>query len=218
MHENEFVKKAINSIEIEKGRFSCLGIAIKDARLITGRNIVDGKEKTGKHDFLMNSEEGILYNYSFIGVIDYLLILDLIGTAFRKKQFQCTKTNPIYKALKQFSKLTDDEIFVIIALRNSLAHNYSLVNIPKDKNEYTDKLHHFKLINTRTSKLVEISTRWLDGEYSSKSEINETSIGLDNLFDMIEEVIANLKDESNNDFIELNGIKFEDFKMRFTIM
>jgi len=212
MVEKEFVKKAIANIEIETNRYSILNLAVRDARLITGRNIDTGKLL--QNEFLVNKMGEPLDQYSFIGIINYLLILDMIGNAFSIKQFTTTKTTSIYKSLKQFSTLNDDDIYAIIALRNSLAHNYSLVNIPAHK-EFSSKLHHFKLINGSTQKMIKIKSKW-GNPNNSKSEINETVIGVDNLLDMIEGVILNLKKENELDNLELN-LDFNQFVMRYTV-
>jgi hypothetical protein len=42
MNKEDFIKKFISSYEIEAGRYSCLIIALIDARRLTGRNIDSG--------------------------------------------------------------------------------------------------------------------------------------------------------------------------------
>lgn len=210
MTESDYVQKYIQCLDIDKNTFSVLNIAINDARLITGRN-----QSNGKREFkILSTEHSFLSPYSFIGIINYLLILDLIGTAFKIKNFTTTKSNNIYKCLKQLSSLNDKEINVIIALRNSLAHNYSLVNIPHDVKQ-KDRYHHFSLINDYSDNLVSNDNQW-EGNYSVKNTKNETQIGIENLYDEVEKVILNLKHRAKENSVSLN-MELEEFKMKFTI-
>jgi len=83
MKQEQFIQKLIHDIEIESNRYSILNLAIRDARLITGRDIETGELL--KNELFTNSLDQALDQYSFIGIVNYLLILYLIGTAFSKK-------------------------------------------------------------------------------------------------------------------------------------
>ena len=215
MNDKDFIKKFANSSEIETNRYSCLMIALQDARKITGRDIKNG---IVNNDILEN-ENSFLNPYSFIGVVNYLLILELIGEIFKLKTFTTKKTNKIYKALKQFSpSLNDKDINTIIALRNSLAHNYGLINIPLDSNENETKLHKFTLLNTINSDLIKYSTKkWLL-DFIDKSDESSTQISVIKLQDLIESIYKNLILEIDKDSVELDLKKgVDELKARFTI-
>ncbi|TAJ10497.1 hypothetical protein DMA11_18885 [Marinilabiliaceae bacterium JC017] len=215
MTDTDFIKKFANSKEIEKNRYSCLIIALQDARKITGRDMKNGNIT---NDILEN-DHSFLDPYSFIGVVNYLLILELIGEIFRLKSFTTNKKNNIYKTLKQFSySLDDKDIDTIIALRNSLAHNYGLINIPHKQNEYITKLHKFTLINTRNANLIKFPLQNWNLDYSDKSDETSTQISVIKLQDLIETVYKNLTTEIDNNAVELALKKgIDELKARFTI-
>ncbi len=211
VEEDKFIQLYIENFEIAENHYSCLSVALSDARKITGRI-----ESTGEKAFdILRNRNNFLNPYSLIGLINYLLILDLVGTSFKLKGQPVIGTNNIYNALIQFSKHTEEEINIIIALRNSLAHNYSLVNIPFSKKEASKKLFHFELINSYTPNLFESNEKWT-GVASEKSTINSLKVGVDNLIDAIELVYTNLRMEAKNHNLELR-INTEDFIQRFTL-
>ena len=212
MNDKEFIKKFSTSLEIETNRYSCLILALHDARKIAARDIngnIPGN--------ILENDQSMLNPYSFIGVINYLLILDLIGEVFCLKTFSTTSTNNIYKALKQFSNSKDNDISTIIALRNSLAHNYGLVNIPVDSKENASKRHKFILINSKTNDLIKYQTLW-DGNYSDKSDDSSTQISIIKLQDLIETVYNNLVIGIEQDTVDLALKKgLDELKSRFTV-
>lgn len=69
---------------------------------------------------------------SWLGAIGYLALLDQIGGAVMNLR---PRRNPsgnscVERALAHFTDVTDDEAICLYALRNSLAHDFSLVNVP----------------------------------------------------------------------------------------
>lgn len=215
MNDKSFIKKFVTSIEIGSNRYSCLMIALQDARKITGRDIINGKIN---NDILENGQS-FLNPYSFIGVVNYLLILELIGDIFRLKTFTTNKKSNIYKALKQFSILrNDNDIDTIIALRNSLAHNYGLINIPYNIKEYPTKLHKFTLINDNTTDLIKYPIQKWNLDYSNKSDDTSTQISVIKLQELIESVYKKLIIEIEKDKVELAlDKKIIELNARFTI-
>lgn len=215
MNEKDFIKKFANSFEIEPNRYSCLVIALQDARKITGRDIITGNIT---NDFLEN-DQTFLNPYSFIGLVNYLLILELIGEIFQLKTFSTNKKNNIYKALKQFAhSISDKDIDTIIALRNSLAHNYGLINIPHNTKEDKTKLHKFVLVNSADIDLIKYPNKLWNKDYADKSDDTSTEISLIKLQDLIESTYNNLIIEIENDSIELDlEKKIDELKARFTI-
>lgn len=194
-------------------------IALSDARKITGRNT-----ETGKHELnILESKNLALNPYSFIGIINYLLILDMIGEIFRINTIAINKnkTSNIYKALKQFASSMDDkDIDTIIALRNSLAHNYGLINIPINKKEIPAKQHKFTISNSETSVLIEYpSTGIWRGDFLDKSENSSTIISYKGVVDLVEHVYFTLKSECEKGSLVLALKKdIQELKARFTII
>jgi hypothetical protein len=128
------------------------------------------------------------------------------------------KKNNIYKAIKYFSNsLSENEIYAIIALRNSLAHNYGLVNIPSSSKEESIKQHKFIIINSKASKIVELPNR----KWSSHEDISEeshTKIGHIEFIDFVESIYLNLIEKNHKKLLRIsltNGIN--ELKSRFTI-
>ena len=72
MDDSEFIKKFVTAYEIEKNRYSCLIKALKDARKLTARDSETGKPNND----LLENKGSFLEPNSFIGIINYLLILD----------------------------------------------------------------------------------------------------------------------------------------------
>ncbi len=215
MEGTNFINNFISRLEVEPNRYSSLMIALSDARKITGRDVNNGEYKFN----ILGSNDIFLIPHSFIGIINYLLILDMIGEIFKLPTF-LSKSNNIYNSLKQFSCLEDRDIDVVIALRNSLAHNYGLINIPYDKKEYRTKLHKFTLDNQQTSPLIEYPNsekRW-SGNFNDKSENSSTIIGYIKLCDLVETVYYNVKENALKGLLIL-ALKQDiiELKSRFTI-
>lgn len=218
MDSQSFINGFISSYEIEENRFSCLMIALDDARKITGRNIQSGIKGMN----ILKGKGTFLNPHSFIGIINYLLILDMTGKVFKTTRiitdFNHNKDNNIYKALKQFSfNLNDKDIDTIIALRNCLAHNYGLINISSHK-EIATKQHKFILTHKETVKLIEYPLGVWMGDFSDKSGSSGTKISHEKLIDLVESVYENIRNEFDNGSLLLNldgGV--EELKARFTI-
>lgn len=220
MLEKEFIDKflTINSIETKESvsRYSTLGLALKDARLIAGRDIYTGDKKK---NYVKNTQS-FLYEGSLIGIIGYIIILEIIGEVFERNDKSIKrKKNNITNALKRFSNLRSKDIYVLIALRNSLAHNYGLANIPKHNKEYNTKRHKFTLVYSKESELIEYpSSKW-DGDFFDNSDDTETKIGIIALAELVESVINQVKSLNDVQKIEL-ALKggFQELKKRFTIL
>lgn len=210
MDDGEFVIKFVTSLEIEKNRYSCLMLALSDARKLS---MYDAK--TGDIDLeFFENKNSFINPFSLINVINYLLILDMIGEIFISDS---NKTRKIFNSLKKFSSLIEKDIHVIVALRNSLAHNYGLINIPKFGN--LSQRHKFMLISNRSSNLIEYPTISWTGEFNDRSDYSYTRIGLINLFELVEEVYSNLKIKVLNDPLSILSLKqgVNELKARFTI-
>jgi len=224
MNKIDFINKFVKSYEIEDNRFSCLMIALTDARKITAHF-----DNHGKFEFnVLETNNTFLSPFSFIGIINYLLFLEMIGEIFKLKTFNNTKTNKktnnIYKALKQFgNNISEKDIWSIVALRNSLAHNYGLINIPFENIKNIKKremlTHKFILSNVDNTDLIIYPTNnWKEKDFSDKNDNTSTRISIFKLIDFIESVYLNLKKaiEFNQVELSLDG-DLEELKARFTI-
>ena len=71
-------------------------------------------------------------NGSWLGAMGYLALLDQIGNSVRHRKHPRAPSGKtgFEHALAHFSTITDDEAVCLYALRNSLAHDFSLVNVP----------------------------------------------------------------------------------------
>lgn len=182
-------------------KWSCFIMALREARKLCGRDIFTGENKN--NTLISLNEDAILGNDSPICLVSYLLVLDLIGEVFKTRSFSTKKTNNIYKALKQFSDLQDTEIDVLIALRNSLAHNFSLINIPRYERDYPTQRHKFILNNIDDDFLIKFPQDPWDGDYSKKDDKYYTEISTANLIEKIEEVIKCLRTKIESNAVEL---------------
>lgn len=212
MEINEFIKKFVCCTEIESNRYSCLMLALKDARKLTARNI-----ESGNYDgSILENENSFLNPYAFIGVINYLLILDMIGEIFTIKN----RRPKIYRALHKYSNLKDErDKQTLVALRNSLAHNYGLINIPDNPKNNLTQRHKFELINSESFNLIEYPMKPWDGDFSDKSDYSYTRIGIGKLIELIENVYHSLSMEIELNPFNIDGLNggIDELKARFTI-
>ncbi len=188
----------LNSETDTNGRVteSSLVHALRNIRLITDRN-----QDTG----IPNPPNGNLGNW--IGAIGYLTLLDQIGKCYRPiSKIKITPANmpSIQKALAYFSSLTEDERIAIYALRNAFHHDFSLLNINKDKLKYC---HHFE-VNAHSSNPIVIlpKIQW-DGILDSRSRNNVTYVNLKALGDLVENIYTQLlqMENANELSLELEG-------------
>jgi hypothetical protein len=175
---------------------SCLTAAIREARLMSGRN-----KSTGLPD--PENKFGYLGHWS--GAMCYITILDQIGKCYRPKtKKEIMGLQAIERTLSYFTSLTSDEIKAIYALRNAFFHDFSLYN----RNSLDGKLQHtFTVDNHPTNKVVKLPLKTWDGQMCSRNSENNTYINLKTLGDLVEEIYQKLiLLESNNELaLELVG-------------
>jgi hypothetical protein len=102
---------------------SSFWMAVGNAREATGRDLGTGAVKD-------EPSTG-----SWIGAIGYMVLLDQIGTSLKPSTVPRVTDQAIICALKHWTSLDDDSIEALYALRNALAHDYSLFN----QNKANDK-------------------------------------------------------------------------------
>ncbi len=167
--------------------FSGFVAALRDARKVTGRDELGRKVDDAKHG-------------CWLGAIGYMALLDQIGTCFKPKQKSRTDGNSIFKALKYFSNLSDDEIEALYALRCCFAHDFSLHNINREKQSRT---HRFRVGVGASTHIVALpSIRW-NGDYECKNLDDFTVINLEAFGDLVEGICQQLSALSSSDELEI---------------
>lgn len=192
-----------------KGEFSCLMLALRDARSISGRD-----EKTG----IVINTTGNFSPHKWPAALLYLIILEQLGTCLKP-----TSSNlqgyPIYLTLRYFSDLAEKECKAIAALRHSFSHSFALFNIYRDNKTQildTGKTHVFRLIADELNPLIIIPNdidAW-DGIFPIKNRKSITFINIWKLGDLVEEIVCNVRKEYAEDNIELL-ISEEELKYKY---
>jgi hypothetical protein len=132
---------------------------------------------------------------SWLGAVGYLALLDQIGGAVMSLRPHRTSSggSGVERAIAQFTNVTDDEAICLYALRNSLAHDFSLVNIPPDR---TRRLRRRKLTRLFTltrgaSKLIE----WPTSDWNPRrpNRGGATSVDVQLLGDLVEQAVHEVR-------------------------
>jgi hypothetical protein len=181
---------------------------IRDARKFTKRN-----QDTGVKDF--NDTCGDLG--SWLGSIGYMVVLNQIGNCFKPKSEPAlgTNVNAFTRALKYFSILNDNEIDALYALRCSLAHDFSLVNV----NSKLSLTHIFSVNQDETAPIVILpKTQWDGKQETVVGPEHATHINLRALGDLVEDIYGKLITLSQASQLEvvLPG-KSKELLRRYTI-
>lgn len=199
-----------NTLEEQENITSTVKLLIYEARELSGRNI-----KTGIYDNSdLNDFENKYYLYNsrrFNGLFLYLLLLEVIGSLVNSKSNPNSK-NGIKRALIIFSdKIIGDNQRVIVGLRNSLAHRFSLCTESKPKQ---GKPLCFELLWDKRSFIVENPTIDWDGNFDKKGSY--TKISVENLINHIEEIYNSVNKKL--ELKELQSIpEISELKARYTI-
>jgi hypothetical protein len=158
---------------------SSLIALLTDARGATGRDLDTGSVVTHDH------------TRSWLGATGYLILLDQVGTCFQRVGAKVPADNPIARALKQFSHVTDDaRMDAIYALRHALAHDYALYNT---NSKHPNRQHAFNFTADAHTPLVVLPHRPWSGSYNAIRREEVTVVNLRALGDLGEAVVANLR-------------------------
>tara|TARA_R110000787_G_scaffold48953_11_gene117558 strand:+ start:179 stop:826 length:648 start_codon:yes stop_codon:yes gene_type:complete len=213
MTETKFLKDFI-TVKIQDEKISStFSKALKDARLITGRDLTTGKSK---NFLLQNSNGQILKPYSPIGILNYLIVLEMIGNLFHPFDESNTNGKGIPAALRQFSKLNEKEQFTIDAFRNGLAHGYSLINIPSNPKYNDNSRHRFVYTAFHDIPIIKFPTKPWNGMFSDEYDNSSTWIQLNELFELIEQIISKVDSGIENNEVKLK-IPIAEIKARYLI-
>lgn len=175
-----------------------------DVRAASGRD-ANGKKEPKHHG-------------NWLAIIGYLILLDQIGDTFAIKGKTPSEGNAIYRALGTFSSLGKRERKAIYALRCSLAHEYSLFNIPPLRRGKRDPelFHLFNLCQGSRGNIVTLPEKKWDGKHSNLDSI--TTVNVELLGDLVEDIVQKLITYAHKDELEIilpGGL--EEFAMRFSI-
>ena len=162
--------------------WSCYAAAVHDARFACGQ------DKTGRWPQGREVEAG-----RWLGAVGWLCLFDQMGQTIRR-----AGSNPpnIKKVGERFKRaLTDfapglapDDRDVLYALRNSLAHSYSLIGRTPDR---TKVIYRFQLTNEPSSDLI-----WADG--------GDTVVNLRELARLGDRVVRDVAMRHQNGGVTLN--------------
>lgn len=228
--EKQFVTQLLDTnlqpMSSSPARHSTIVSLLRVARKFCGRDVETGHyNDSDKIDLDEKSLlDGTYYGFQFSGLLNYLIILDQIGHAFKLKNTLIRtpkdENNSIVWALTYFSPLylNENKKHAIKTLRNTLAHKFGLATQKK-----VDKValprRQFILNSTDNPAIVELPKNDWDGEFTNKSSDTYTIIHLLNLFDLIEKIYGKLLNEIDADNIEIaleGGV--EELKARYTII
>lgn len=132
---------------------------------------------------------------SWLGAVGYLALLDQIGGAVISLRPHRTSSggSGVERAIAQFTNVTDDEAICLYALRNSLAHNFSLVNIPPDHmgRVRRRKLTRLFTLTRAASKLIE----WPTSDWNPRrpNSGGATTVDVQLLGDLVEQAVHELR-------------------------
>lgn len=194
-------------------RLSTINLLVKSSRKLSGFNLKTGSYEKSEYNEI-NFKEGIFLPFQFTGLINYLILLEQLGSAFKPKNTNSfKKTNGIYRSLKYYSDLDDYSINCIINLRNSLVHKFSLSTETKKDN------FHFILSSDRNINIVKKPILDWDGNYSNKNPNTYVTIFQIDLIFLIESIYSKILGNLENDNLELTLDKgMDELISRFTII
>ena len=170
--------------------FSGFMHALQEARRATARDTSSGQklpDSVGKHG-------------SWLGAVGYFVLLDQIGKCFKPRGVARVRGSAIRQALKHFSRLGDPEIDALYALRCAFAHDYSLINVNAQEPSLT---HVFAVGQGATPTVVSLpATRW-NGDLAAPGSHCQTVVSLEAFGDLVEDVVARLRDAAARGDLEI---------------
>jgi len=204
MEDRKFIESFISQKDMGERRESCLIIALQNARILSRRD----KDGNAFNIDFCEKLDGVIEFEPFIGLVNYLLVLDMLGAIFTdKKKYVGERIKGI---LNIYGKMKEDEQKAISKLRNCLVHNYGLA----DK----DKKIKF-ILDSSCSVMIQYPTKNWDGEYSTKDDdATSTTINPQILIEKIEEIYMKIKEEVMDGGLNHKLENIEELKARFTII
>jgi hypothetical protein len=176
-------------------RHSTLIAGLRDCRQITKRDINTGKYNKNR----LSGDEG-----SWLATIGYFTILDQMGSCFKPIGVAESKSpNSIKYAIESFGyDLVDNDqrvLNALIGLRNSLTHDFNLLNVPTLEKLKELQQHKFTVIaDSDLNWIVRLPLERWDGNIEGKIFSDNTNTTFVNLFQ-----IGNLTENIYNKIYQL---------------
>jgi hypothetical protein len=165
---------------------SCLIALLRDARVVTGRDVATGEVEPDKVELAGR----------WLGAVGYMTLFDQIGSAYRRADVAELSGQAFMKAFQYFApEVNEAERDALYALRCSFVHDYSLVNVPKQgRQEVRDRrTHHFILTaEDDAGPIVKLPPERWDGDLDHCRIRNATWINLRLLGNLAEEVFKRI--------------------------
>lgn len=156
----------------------------------------------------------------WLGAVGYLLLLDQIGTAVRPRPGTnvpepLPQVPSIMKALEWFAPgETLKGRKVIYALRNALAHDYSLFN----RHTTDPDLQHEFALHRGLDRFIQLPAQPWNGSYTTLPR-DPTSVSLRKLGDTVEYACHNVHDAYTQRTLTIgSGLSPEDLAQRYTFV
>lgn len=181
---------------------SSLVAAIREARALTGR-VVDTGEPDPKAPRKPPTD--------WSGALMYLVVLDLMGSAVRRKGAPKSAGRPVDAALSFFalSSPSPEERRALVALRNSFAHNFGLTNPQEPR-------HRFMVVCSDSHPLVRLPAEAWNGKYGADSTGGVTVVNLRAVGNLVEECYSEFRRAAEADELVLaNGISADALNEAF---
>lgn len=221
--EKKEIAELILGLRSDEKRKSTLQLALESAKFHVG---IDNGSKLDQATFFFRhhlveriQEETSLDRCSdeaelFSALLLYLNVLEQIGALFcNDKDY-----GSIVNAFNAFvpDKLNKEEICAVKNLRNSLAHNFGLVNYNQRTKKPTVK---FSICFTDDKEtIVELPRRKWNGSFDDKSDETQCKIYAFPLIKWIEQILIEVKERFKSGTLSFAIEDLEEIKARFTII
>lgn len=186
---------------------STLRAALKDARVVTGRDLNTGLVTTFDPRF---QDPG-----RWLGAVGYFIVLDQIGVAYEDPSVTANPfRNELQRPLHFFAHppLSKEDIYALYALRNSFAHDYSVVKTARKSPFFL-----FEVSQSPSAPLVAHAYERWNGDFSTLDpQRHETKINIRAFGDLVEEIHIRLCAMHASSSLRLK-ISTTDLLTRFTI-
>lgn len=169
----------------------------------------DNKKQSSYEDLDMVSDNAEIFSALML----YLNVLEQIGTLFCKTSKK--KYCPIINAITDFypKEMQDKEKQAIKNLRNSLAHNFGLVNL-KGKSP----THKYTIcFQNEGKKIIELpKTKW-NKDYTDQSEKTSCLVYAFPLMTLVEDILSEIIKKYKQNKLKF-AMPIEEVKSRFTVL
>jgi hypothetical protein len=195
------------------GYVSCFWALVRDARLVAKRD--------PDHGFPLYEETKRPLEAIWGASLLYMVIIDQIGSSFETRGAPRPNGNSFSMALRTFgvpvTPLSPADIDTLYALRCSFAHDYSLLNVPANRNRIPQLAHLFSVTWSFDRRLVERPTTYWNGNTSAPLPIERTVVNLKAFEELVEGMIRQVQlAAESGDLILAEGMTVKEFTERYS--